>query len=301
MGSRAREGDRSVVEDLDERRSADPQQVGRLLRRQGLRGRRDRHGHALLHRFHGAAEHVVDLLREFDRIFASRADEIVAGYGVPRLVRGESIAEASELLGVDRAVRGRLQGAVRGHASLRNCRHRRRLRLLRLSVAYGSRGCTRRARTTAMNVRHLSPVPAEKPGARTMNARSPIRSVMSVAFPNGSITRIVPSWESTGPGPSAHPTGRSPRRTDARSPRPASGTSTSSEGHSLTHVTVQRRPAAPLPGTRTGTGEYPGRSRCCEGATVRGIRSPNIVILYADDLGWGDLGCFGADDPTPHR
>ncbi|GAB3556160.1 sulfatase-like hydrolase/transferase [Spelaeicoccus albus] len=30
-------------------------------------------------------------------------------------------------------------------------------------------------------------------------------------------------------------------------------------------------------------------------------RRPNVVIIYADDLGWGDLGCFGADDlHTPH-
>ncbi|MBO0812536.1 MAG: sulfatase-like hydrolase/transferase [Microlunatus sp.] len=28
---------------------------------------------------------------------------------------------------------------------------------------------------------------------------------------------------------------------------------------------------------------------------------PNVVVIYADDLGWGDLGCFGAADlRTPH-
>jgi arylsulfatase A-like enzyme len=26
------------------------------------------------------------------------------------------------------------------------------------------------------------------------------------------------------------------------------------------------------------------------------VTRPNVVIIYADDLGWGDVGCFGADD-----
>ncbi|MEM6778344.1 MAG: sulfatase-like hydrolase/transferase [Planctomycetota bacterium] len=36
-------------------------------------------------------------------------------------------------------------------------------------------------------------------------------------------------------------------------------------------------------------------------STVDAADNPNVVLIYIDDLGYGDLGCYGATDiPTPH-
>jgi arylsulfatase A-like enzyme len=36
-------------------------------------------------------------------------------------------------------------------------------------------------------------------------------------------------------------------------------------------------------------------------ASTRGAEQPNLIIFYADDLGWGETGCQGNKDiPTPH-
>lgn len=32
---------------------------------------------------------------------------------------------------------------------------------------------------------------------------------------------------------------------------------------------------------------------CAEGPVSQTVKSPNIVLIFADDLGFGDLGCYG--------
>ncbi|MBS1830706.1 MAG: arylsulfatase, partial [Acidobacteria bacterium] len=33
----------------------------------------------------------------------------------------------------------------------------------------------------------------------------------------------------------------------------------------------------------------------------RPTRKPNFILLFADDMGYGDIGCYGSPDvPTPH-
>ena len=36
-------------------------------------------------------------------------------------------------------------------------------------------------------------------------------------------------------------------------------------------------------------------------AEAREERPPNVIVLFADDMGYGDLGCYGSEtNPTPN-
>src|SRR6478672_6723635 len=43
-----------------------------------------------------------------------------------------------------------------------------------------------------------------------------------------------------------------------------------------------------------------GGALCSVRGTAAQSRPPNIVLIYADDLGYGDLGCYGSKIRTPN-
>lgn len=39
---------------------------------------------------------------------------------------------------------------------------------------------------------------------------------------------------------------------------------------------------------------------CVLAVNAQDAAKPNVIIIYADDIGYGDLGCYGGEIPTPH-
>src|SRR5262249_32622768 len=54
----------------------------------------------------------------------------------------------------------------------------------------------------------------------------------------------------------------------------------------------------PLLNRRTFLGAAAGA--VASSLTAQATASPNVVFIYADDLGYGDLGCYGSTNRTPN-